>query len=471
MKKIVILCTLALGQLLLCGANLNLLYPVGGEILPGNGTHVITWKNSDNMPVNLYLDWYDTNGAPIVTNNGLYTVTLPAGTNTYTFYKPASYPESYQYKFRLEGQDSGTNIESSSGYVFVTDPASFTCSIEDTNLWLPGQNRNIDVTWSGFQSSDTFDVVLEAPIFNLTGYGFLMTNVTMSSGSGAQVISIPYPSSNSVSAYPPSSFSPMNGTHSFTLMNRRCGIIQTFGAVDILTSGLRMYLTPLVFTNVMRGDSVSASKIVLDATLTTNTVLISSVKLVFTSYSTNWIAVACSLMDGTNGMVSSKMLNFRPQDGSNYNTQVSFPVNLTLAQGEIRELNMVCSILGPSELANFIWNTENPDTNKLAGVDVQYIDGKSVPVSVVKSSSAYLSIEELINPKFFGAGSGGMPLSAGGGSMNWNIMCKPNTSYLVQSFTNLLNWDDYFVTNAVSGTMNLFLTNQNSHCFFRLKEN
>lgn len=471
MKKLVVLCTLALGQLLLCGANLNLLYPVGGEMLPGNGTHTITWTNSDNMPINLYLDWYDTNGAPLITNNSIYATTLGVGTNTFIFSKPTDYPGFYKYKFHLVGSDSGTNIESSSDYVFVTDPASFTCTIENTNLWLPGQNRNIDVTWNGFQSGDTFDVVLEAPTLNLIGYGFLMTNMFMGSGNGSQVISIPYPSSNSVSAYPPLSFSPMNGTHSFTLSNKRCGIIQTFGAVDVLTSGLRMYLVPLVFTNVMRGDSISASKIFLDATLTTNAVLISSVKLVFTSYSTNWIAVGCNLIDGTNGTVSSKMLNFRPQDGSNYNTQVSFPVNLTLAQGEIRELNMVCSILGPSELANFIWNTENPDTNKLAGATAVYIDEKPVPVSVVKSSSAYLSIEELINPKFFGGGSGGMPLPAGGGSMNWDIMCKPNTSYLVQSSTNLVDWDDYFVTNPVTGTMNLFLTNENPHCFFRLKEN
>jgi hypothetical protein len=447
------------------------MYPVGGEKLPGNGTHVFAWTNSANLSLNLYIDWYDTNGSPIITNSSLYATTLPVGTNTFTFYMPSNYPgpDAFQYKIRLEGSDGTTNVESVSGYVTVTPLALFTGTIEDTNQWLPGQSRNIDVSWSGFQANDTYNVILEAPNMNKIGYGFLMTNMTMGAESGTQVISIAYPS-NSVAAYPPNSFTPVNGTHSFTVLNKRCGIIQTFGSIDLLTSGLRMYLVQLVFTNVMRGESVNASKVILDATLATNTVSVTSVKLVFTSYSPNWLAVACNLMDGSNGIVSMNMLNFRPQDGSNYNTLVSFPVNLTLAQGEIRELTLVCSILGPSELGNFIWNTENADTNMLATATATYVGGGFIPVSVVKSASSYMNIDELINPKFLGGGSGGIP-PAGGGSVSWSVICKPNTSYTVQSSTNLVNWNDALITNTVAGMMQLTLTNQNPWCFFRLKEN
>ena len=472
MKKLAVLCSiLTLGQLISFGTSLGIQYPIGGEKLPGNGTHIFAWTNSSNLSVNLYIDWYDTNGSPIITNSSLYATTLPAGTNTFTFYQPSSYPgpDAFQYKVRLEGSDSTTNVESVSGYVTVTPPASFSGTIENTNQWLPGQSRNIDVSWSGFQANDTYDVILEAPNLNKIGYGFLMTNMTMGAESGTQVISIAYPS-NAPSAYPSNSFSPMNGTHSFTLVNRRCGIIQTFGSIDLLTTGLRMYLVPLVFTNVMRGDSVNASKIVLDATLATNSVSVTAVKLVFTSYSSSWLSVACNLMDGTNGNISMNMLSFNPQSGSNYNTLVSFPVNLTLAQGEIRELTLVCSILGPSELGNFIWNTENTDTNIQATATATYVGGGFIPVSVIKSASSYMNIDELINPKFLGGGSGGVPIP-GGGSVNWNVICKPNTSYLVQNSTNLTSWNDMFTTNPVVGTMQLTLTNASPWCFFRLKEN
>ena len=296
-----------------------------------------------------------------------------------------------------------------------------------------------------------------------------MTNMTMGAESGTQVISIAYPS-NAPSAYPPNSFSPVNGTHSFTVNNRRCGIIQTFSSIDLLTSGLRMYLVPLVFMNVMRGDSVNASKVILDATLATNTVSVTAIKLVFTSYSPNWLAVACNLMDGTNGIISMNILSQNPQSSSNYNTLVFFPVNLTLAPGEVRELTLVCSILSPCELGTFIWNTENTDTNTQATAVATYVGGGLIPVSVVKSASAYMSIEELINPKFLGGDSEGIP-PAGGGSVNWSIICKPNTSYTVQSSTNLMNWNDVLITNTVIGSMQLTLTNQSPWCFFRLKEN
>jgi hypothetical protein len=471
MKKLAGIFVLAVSQLVSSGTNLGIIYPVGGEKLPGNGTHVFTWTNSDNLSFNLYIDWYDTNSSPVLTNMSLYATTLSAGTNSFTFYMPSNYPgpDMYQYKVRLEGSDATTNVESVSGYVTITAPASFTGIIENTNQWLPGQSRNIDVSWSGFQANDTYDVVLEAPTLNINGYGFLMTNMTMGAESGTQVISIMYPS-NAPSAYPPNSFSPVNGTHSFTVANRRCGIIQTFGSIDLLTSGLRMYLVPMVFTNVMRGDSVNASKVILDATLATNTVSVTAVKLVFTSYSSNWLAVACNLMDGTNGIISMNMLSLNPQSSSNYNTLVSFPVNLTLVPGEVRELTLVCSILSPCELGTFIWNTENTDTNTQATAVATYVGGGFIPVSVVKSASAYMSIEELINPKFLGGGSGGTP-PPGGGSVNWSVICKPNTSYTVQSSTNLMNWNDVLVTNTVIGSMQLTLTNQSPWCFFRLKEN
>jgi len=471
MKKLAGIFVLAVSQLVSSGTNLGILYPVGGEKLPGNGIHVFKWTNSDSMSFNLYIDWYDTNSSPVLTNMSLYAATLPAGTNTFTFYMPSNYPgpDMYQYKVRLEGSDATTNVESVSGYVTVTTPASFTGVIENTNQRLPGQSRNIDVSWSGFQINDTYNVILESPIMNKVGYGFLMTNMTMGAESGTQVISIAYPS-NAPPAYPPDSYSPMNGPHSFTVINRRCGIIQTFGTIDVMTSGLRMYLVPLVFTNVMRGDTVNASKIVLDATLATNIVHITQIKLVLTSYSSNWLAMSCSLM-GTNGVIAMNMLNFRPQDGSNYNTLVSFPVNLTLAQGEVRELTLVCSILGPSQLGNFIWNTENTDTNMQATAIATYVGGGFIPVSVIKSASSYMSIEELINPRFLGGGSSGIGGPAGGGSVNWSVICKPNTSYTVQSSTNLMNWNDVLITNTVAGTMQMVLTNQSPWCFFRLKEN
>jgi hypothetical protein len=480
MKKLAVLCILALGQLISSGTNLGLTYPVGGEKLPINGTHIFTWTNSDALSLNLFIDWYDTNGTPVLTNStpndSLYATTLPAGTNTFTFYMPSNYPgpDMYKYKVRLEGSDAVTNVKSMSGYVNVTAPASFTGSIEDTNQWLPGQSKNIDISWSGFQASDTCDVILEAPNLNKVGYGFLMTNITLGAESGTQVISIAYPS-NAPSAYPPNSFVPMNGEHSFTVINRRCGIIQTFGSIDILTTGLRMYLVPLVFTNVMRGDSITASEIILDATLATNDVSVTEVSVVLTSYSTNWLAMMCNLM-GPDGILSADMISFRPQDGSNYNTLVTFPVDITLPEGETESLALMCSILGPSELGSFIWNTENVDTNMLAGVTATYVDDSPIPVSVIKSASAFIGIEELINPRFLGGGispggGGAPPPPPGGASINWDVICKPNTSYLIQCSTNLMDWDNMFTTNTVAGTMALCLTNQNPWCFFRLKEN
>jgi hypothetical protein len=106
----------------------------------------------------------------------------------------------------------------------------------------------------------------------------------------------------------------------------------------------------------------------------------------------------------------------------------------------------------------------------LATATATYVGGGFIPVSVVKSASSYMNIDELINPKFLGGGSGGIP-PAGGGSVSWSVICKPNTSYTVQSSTNLVNWNDALITNTVAGMMQLTLTNQNPWCFFRLKEN
>jgi len=139
MKKLAGILVLAVSQLVSSGTNLGILYPVGGEKLPGNGIHVFKWTNSDNLSLNLYIDWYDTNGSPVLTNTSpnasLYATTLPAGTNTFTLYAPSNYPgpDMYQYKVRLEGSDATTNVESVSGYVTVTAPASFTGTIENTN--------------------------------------------------------------------------------------------------------------------------------------------------------------------------------------------------------------------------------------------------------------------------------------------------------------------------------------------------
>jgi hypothetical protein len=327
MKKLACLFSILLGgQLLVSAVGLELLYPLGGEKLPGNGTHVFTWTNSDSLHVNLYLDWYDTNGSLIIGGNSLYEVTLPAGTNIFTFYTPSNYPgpDAFQYKVHLVGTNSGTTVESSSDYVFVTAPASFTGSIGNTNQWLPGQTRDVSVSWTGFQTNDVYDIIVEAPSLDKPGYGFLMTNMVMGSVSSTQTITLPYPA-NSAPAYPPTSYSLMDGAHSFTVLNRRCGIVQNIGTIGILTPGFSMSLLPSDTTNVMRGETAVCAKVRLDATLATNDVTVTLVKLVLTSYSSNTVALKCT-MSSSSSTQSTANISVNPQVSQQFDTIVEIDV-------------------------------------------------------------------------------------------------------------------------------------------------
>ena len=445
------------GQLLAFGADLNLLYPLGGEKLPGNGTHVVTWTNSDNLTVAFSLDWYDTNGVPIQSSS-LSTAVYAAGTNSFMMYMPSNYPNAFWYKIRLTG-DGG--IESASDYVFITPPAAFTGSIGDSSTWIPGQSRNVAIAWNGFQSNDICSLILEAPSINREGYGFLMTNFVMGTENGTQTVSLLYPA-NQTPAYPPAAYALMNGTHSFTVKNQRCGISQTFGSIDILSSGLQMLLLPNDNTNVLRGDKSVCGKVRFDGTLATGDVSISKIRAVFTSYSSNWVALACTLSDSGNS-VSSQTLSLNPQTSQQYDTLVEFPVNLTVCQGSIKDLDLTCEVLPLSGLGTFIWNTRNGTTNIVGGVDASYLGGGAVSVSVVSSSGSYMNIGELIYPKFIYS-------RLQGGVVNYGIICKPQDPYLVLSSSDLVNWNGFYTTNGANGFIELSVPVQMGNHFFRLLE-
>lgn len=461
MKNIVCATALAFGQLLAHGSYLGLIYPTIGEFLPGNGRNNIIWTNSADMTVGVYLNWYDTNGVWF-TSNLLHIATLPEGTNSFLFYCPSNYPTEYLYKIELFGADAGTNVEDISDFVFITEPATFSGTIVNTNPWVPGQSKDITVSWTGFQNDDACKIIVEAPTLNRGGYGFLVTNLTVGSYSGTQTVSVPYPDSLAP-AYQSESYTLMSGPHSFTLMNERCGIVQTFGQVEILTEGLQMSLDSGGTTSVTRGEHVVCAKVKLDATPVTNDVYVTEIGVVFTSYSDSWLSLKCRLKDGTNTL-STQTLGFNPYTSQLYDRLVTFPVNLTVSQGSTKELDLDCEVLPDSETGTFIWSTHNGDTNVWADVTASYLGGGSLDTSVVvPSAGSYMSIQEVESPKF-------VSWSNQGDTVTYEVLCKPQAPYLVLTSSDLTNWTGLFTTNGSDGTVWFSVPNLAGYHFFKMLE-
>lgn len=450
----------AIGQFSSSADGLGLLYPLGGEKLPNNGKHTITWTNSADLLVQIYIDWYDTNGVNLVSNNVIYSAVLSEGTNNFVLHRPTIYPTEYQYKVRLDS--STNNFTSSSGFIGITTPATFTATITNQSQWLPNQSRNVSVSWSGFQSNDTYSLVLESPPLGKEGYGFLITNIVMGSESGTQVFAIPYPYVN-VPAYPPFSYDVNDGDHLFTVFNKRCDIVTAFGSIDMVTAGLRMYLGAGEKNYILRGDSAECTTVFLDAILATNNVHIASVDIVFTSYSSNWISMKCILKDGVTPL-STNTLAFTPSTNEQYHTQMTFPVNLTLTMGTIKELTLECQVLYDSGLADFIWDTGGTITNATGSISATYVGGATISTKVIQSSGSYVNIWEVINPRFISSGSGS-------NSVVFGVFCKPSTSYDIETSTNLVNWSTLFSTNSVGDMMQISIPITNGNHFFRLKQN
>ncbi|MEN9912934.1 MAG: hypothetical protein RLY66_342 [Candidatus Parcubacteria bacterium] len=461
MKRILLTVVLsALCQFTSFSIGLNLLYPTGGEILPVNGRHPIVWTNSSNLFVQIYVDWYDTNDVDLVTNNVIYAGVLPEGTNTFILHEPSRWPTEYKYKIRLDGDTNA--IVSTSGFVFMTSNATFTATITNQSQWLPNQTRYVNVSWVGFQSNDTYALVLESPVLGKEGYGFLVTNIAMGAESGTQTFAIPYPYVNTP-AYPPFSYDVADGRHLFTVFNKRCDIVTTFGSIDMVTAGLRMYLGPGIKNYILRGDTAECSTVYLDAILATNDVSISSIGVIFTSYSSNWISMRSVLKDGSTPL-STNILGFVPSTNSQYHTQVAFPVNLTVPMGTIKELGLECEVLYDSGLGDFVWNTGEISTNLFGSVSATYIGGATISTKVITSSSDYVNILQVITPRFISSGSGS-------NSVVFGVFCKPSTTYDVETSTNLVNWSTLFSTNSVGDMMQISIPITNGNHFFRLKQN
>ena len=461
MKRILLASLLSvMAQFSSHAAGFSLLYPVGGEKLPINGKHTITWTNSADLLVMIYIDWYDTNGVNLVSNNVIYSAVLPEGTNTFVFHKPSIYPTEYQYKIRL---DSNTNnLTASSDFVSITTPATFTAVITNQNQWLPNQSRNISVSWAGFQTNDSYSLVLESPPLGKEGYGFLVTNLTLGVESGTQVLSVAYPFTT-VPAYPPFSYDLNDGNHLFTIFNKRCDIVTAFGSIDMVTAGLRMYLGPGEKNYIVRGDSAECSTVYLDAILATNNVSITSIGIIFTSYSDNWISMKSVLKDGATPL-STNTLSFSPTTNSQYHTEVIFPVNLTVPMGTVKELGLECEVLYNSGIADFVWNTGEISTNVFGSVSAAYIGGATISTKVMTSSSDYINILQVISPKFISSGSSNNAVVFG-------VFCKPLTSYDIETSTNLVDWSMLFSTNSVGDMMQISIPITNGNHFFRLKQN
>ena len=460
MKKLLLaMLLLVVGQISLLADGLNLIYPVGGEKLPINGKHSIIWTNSADMLVDVYLDWYDTNSTLFVSNNVIYSAVLTAGTNNFVLHRPSVYPMEYQYKVRLSGNSNA--LTSSSGFVKFTSNATFSAQITNQNQWLPNQSRNISISWNGFQTNDSYSLILESPDLGQEGYGFLITNIVMGSEIGTQTLAVPYPFVT-VPAYPPSSPSLTDGRHLFTLFNKRADIITTFGSIDMVTAGLRMYLGP-VQSYVVRGESAESTAVFLDAILATNNVHVSALDIVFTSYSTNWISMRCVLKDGTQTLATNT-LSFIPSTNEQYHTKVTFPLNLTITMGTIKELRLECEVLYESGIADFVWDTGGVTTNQNSAVSATYVGGATIVTRVISSTGSFVNILQVINPKFIGSGTQS-------NTMTFKVFCKPSTSYSVESSTNLVSWSTLFTTNSVGDTMQLSVPMTNGMRFFRMKEN
>lgn len=461
MKKFLFALVLIVSQTASLRADLSLIYPIGGEKLPSNGTHPVIWTNSADLGVMAYIDWYDTNGSVILNDISLYSKVLAAGTNNFVFNQPSQYPTNNLYKVRLVGTNVTTTNTVTSDYFQITPAAVFTSQFTDTNLWVPGQTRTNTITWSGFQSSDNCLVIIECPPYHRADYGFLVTNLTLTSGSGTQSLIVPYPSSLP-SAYPPASYSVVDGMHNVVLINERCGIVRSFNPVDVFTEGLRASLVPnYTLFSIERGDSAVSASVILDATLATNNVAVTQIAIVFTSYSTNWLSLKFTLKDGSQGL-STNTLSFRPSENENYTTLVTFPSSLTLTMGQTKELTLTCEVLSDSEEGSFLWTTDAPSVQ--FGVTATYVGGASIGKAVQSSTGTYIDVVDVFQPKFY---SYGLESSVA----SFAAMCREQTTYVVQISTNLVNWSDLFTTNSSEPIMYLNFPVQDGNHFFRLKEN
>lgn len=439
--------------------SLGLVYPLGGEILPNNGKHIITWTNSSNLAVQLYFDWYDTNGTLLVGDNILYSATLSEGTNTFVLNRPSRYPSEHQYKVRITGNTN--EITSTSDFVRVTSPILFTGVVTNQNPWLPGQTRNITVSWSGLETNDTYDLVLESPVLGKEGYGFLITNSVGGSTSGTQTLSLPYPL-NPVNAYPPASYNLTDGMHIFTVYNKRCDVVTNFGSIDVVTTGLRIHLTSSGTSYILKGESNSCALVFIDATLATNSVLVTNVAAVFTSYSTNEWSLKFSVKDGSQ-TISANTLSFNPSTNEQYHTRVDFPMNLTVSAGQVKELQIFCEVHPTSGLGTFIWTTEEISSFVQGDIDGNYVGGASIVKAVFPSAGSYIDVIEVIQPKFF-------MTSMQSNSISFSVLCKSLTYYILQSSTNLTSWTNVLTTNSVTDNLFLSIPIEGGNKFFRLKE-
>jgi hypothetical protein len=444
-----------IGYVAECCASVNLQYPLGGEVLPQNGKHLIVWTNSTNETVEIIVDKY-MDEAVYLESSLLKTIACTEATNS-LLWLPVNYPTDMPYKVRVVG----TNDQSQSGFVFVTSPASYDWSIDDTNPWSPSQVKTVCVSWEGFQSNDVHKVILEAPLLDKAGYGFLMTNFVVSTSSGTQYFSFNYPS-DSTAAYPPESFGLISGIHSFTIINERCGIVQTFGAIDLLTSGLGMSIVAGEQTNVTRGAVNISAKVKLDASLATNDVVVSSVNVVFTSYSSNWVAMDCILSNQTS-QSSVVTLSFNPQTNQTYDTLVSFPINVTIPQGQIKSYSIVCSVKPECGTGSFIWNTQNGVSNIFATVVAEYEGGGEIDITTTKSSGSFVVIEDVVQPRFISS-------SRQDNFVIYDVLCRAGAPYLVLSSQDLENWSGFYTTNGYNGLIRLTIPVQVGNHFFRLLE-
>ncbi|KND49907.1 MAG: hypothetical protein AB197_00145 [Parcubacteria bacterium C7867-002] len=461
MKKVLSTLILAGSQVISAHAQMSLLYPLGGENLPRNGAHTVRWTNSENVHVTLYIDWFDTNGVQFVNDHGLYESVLPAGTNRFILL-PVGYPSEYQYKIRLVGTNMTVNETVSSGFVRVTGPASLEGHLNDQSPWLPGQYRTNTIIWSGFQSNDTCQVTFESPALHIGDYGFLVTNLVMTTENGTQSVVMPYPTSLP-SAYPLASHNLADGPHLFFLLNERCRIINFFGEVDIVTVGLRMSLAANDAYAIARGDSAICGSVFLDTTLATNNVAVTNVAIILTSFSTNWLSLKFTLKNGSQAL-RTNTLSYKPSSNDQYSVKVDFPVNLTVTNGQIKELLLWCEVLTGSETGSFLWTTDEVISVAQSSVGATYVGGASIGKSVLSSTTSFIDVIQIFQPKFF-------LQTATNGVATFEIVCKPQVSYTLQWSTNLTTWNNDLTTNTVSDTIQFSVTVTNGNKFFRIKEN
>jgi len=462
MKKWLAIVGLVCNQIVSVHGQLSLLYPQGGEDLPGNGMHTVSWTNVADMNITLYFDWYDTNGVIFVSDNALYTTVLPAGTNSFVLSTPARYPSEYQYKVRLVGTNASTNMTVSSGFVHITGPATLSAHLDTYDPWLPGQSRTNILVWSGFQSNDTCLITFESPMLHVGDYGFIVTNVTLTTSSGTQAFIISYPT-GLAAAYPPASHSLVDGSHRFLLFNERCQIFQFTEKIDVVTTALRMSLVANDTFAIARGDSALCGSIVLDSTLATNNVQVTNIAIILTSFSTNWLSLKFTL-EGGSQVLRTNTVSYKPSSNSQYSIRVDFPINLIITNNQLKELSLLCEVLSDCETGSFLWTTDEISSVVQSSIGATYVGGAPISKTVISSTTSFIDLVEVFKPKFFFQ-------TQGGGVSTFQVVCKPQVSYTLQWSTNLTDWYNDFSTNSVTNTIQVAMSTTNGTKFFRLKEN